>query len=93
MENQEKNYQSFNNEIILDLILKSTKLTTFLTNLLDINNIEKLDKEIISSEEYNKIQEHIIQAITTTSTIFKDQLLQLEIKSKEENIFEQEKTN
>lgn len=58
MENKQKN-----NDIIVDLILKTSKLNASLTQLLDVNNFKDNDLEVIlSSEEYHDVQEHIINS-------------------------------
>lgn len=66
--NKEK--QELNNRVLVDLHLKSTRITTFIDMLLDVNNNEVLDYELIDNEDYKDIQDNIINALNKLSPIY-----------------------
>lgn len=52
-----------NNNILVDLLLKNTKITSILNLLLDYNNIKEYQEPIIENQEYTKIQDNIISIL------------------------------
>ncbi len=53
-----------NNNIILDIIIKSSKIQQMVNVLMDYNNIEKLDVSI-SSEDYKFLQDNFSNIFAT----------------------------
>lgn len=66
--NKEK--QELNNRVLVDLHLKSTRITTFIDMLLDVNNNELLEYELIDNEDYKDIQDNIINVLNKLSPIY-----------------------
>lgn len=52
-----------NNNIIIDLMIKTNKLSSVISQMLDFNNFNKasIEEVILKSEEYNEISEKIIE--------------------------------
>lgn len=69
----QEQYTAGNNEVLIDLHLKSTRATTFIDMLLDINNKEKLPHFIFSdNKNYEKIQNGIIETLNVLSKLYID---------------------
>lgn len=73
LEITQEQYTTGNNEVLIDLHLKSTRATTFIDMLLDINNKEKLPHFIFSdNNNYEKIQNGIIETLNVLSKLYID---------------------
>ncbi len=73
LEITQEQYTSGNNEVLVDLHLKSTRATTFIDMLLDINNREKLPHFIFqNNKDYEQIQTGIIETLNVLSKLYID---------------------
>ncbi len=86
--NKEK--QELNNRVLFDLHLKSTRITTIIDMLLDINNNDDIEHELINGEVYNEVQDNIINVLNKLSPIYIDYL---KMRGEKEKKDEQEETN
>lgn len=78
---QENKYILENNNILIDLLLKNTKITGIINLLLDYNNINNYIEPIIQNQEYIKIQDYILNTLNNLTNIYID----LMKKQQEEN--------
>lgn len=59
------------NNVLVDLLIKSSKVSTIINMLLDINNMFQLnDFVIVSSDKYKILQDSILKTIESLNTIY-----------------------
>lgn len=81
-ENTISKYTQENNNILLDLLIKSNKINTTLSLLLDLNNINNIDDAIINPQEYRLIQDNILNIVNILN---KNYFKQMEVIKNNDN--------
>lgn len=52
-----------NNNLLLDLLVKSSKIQCLLSNLFDIVNIEKVDSVLFTEATFNLLQDNLLSIV------------------------------
>lgn len=71
-----------NNNILIDLLLKTTKATSVINLMLDVNNFRQLETPILENQEYQSIQDNLINVINILN---KEYIKLMELKNGTEN--------